>query len=85
MVQLNELDIETEEALKRIHNILSDDTCSDADTVVMVCINALRFMYRTQYATKNWTNIHGWFGGLLMEFTEEAMADATLNNKEEEV
>ena len=79
MVQLSEnekLEIATEKALERIQDILFDETCSDADKVVMVGINALRFMYRTEYATAEWTNIWGWFGGLMSSFTEEAMRDA---------
>ena len=79
MVQLNEtekLERATEKALERIQDILFDETCSDADRVVMVGINALRFMYRTEYAPAGWTNIWGWFGGLMSSFTEEAMRDA---------
>jgi hypothetical protein len=52
MVQLNEtekLERATEKALERIQDILFDETCSDADRIVMVGINALRFMYRTEY------------------------------------
>tara|TARA_Y100000401_G_scaffold109181_1_gene105151 strand:- start:405 stop:656 length:252 start_codon:yes stop_codon:yes gene_type:complete len=79
MVQLSEnekLEIATEKALERIQDILFDETCSDADKVVMVGINALRFMYRTEYATAGWPNIWGWLGGLISSFTEEAMRDA---------
>tara|TARA_R100000900_G_scaffold62687_1_gene50389 strand:- start:160 stop:411 length:252 start_codon:yes stop_codon:yes gene_type:complete len=79
MVQLNEsekLERATEKALERIHDVLSDESCSDSDKVVMAGINALRFMYRTEYATAEWTNIWGWFGGLMSAFTEEAMRDA---------
>ena len=79
MVQLNEseqLEKATEKALELIHDVLADESCADSDKVVMAGINALRFMDWTEYASEEWTNIWGWFGGWMSAFTEEAMRDA---------
>lgn len=73
------------ETIDRIMDILNDDNLEADEAIILMCINTIRFIYRSNWAKENsYTNIFGWFGDIMNKLTQEAQEDILKQMKNEE-